>query len=110
MSKRDNKKELEDVCKSIDETADKLRAAFLIEKNDQIKSCTKDIYEWISNNESLTVRGLDTSTLFEPFLRNYKHLIGKDILIILGRLVEKKHIIKTVHGTYHVTYKFNRNV
>ena len=110
MAKRDNTKEFEDVCKSIDETADKLRAAFLIEKNDQIKSCTKDIYEWICNNENLTIRGLDTSSQFEPFLKKYKHLIGKDIITILDRLVEKKHIIKIVHNTYHATYKFNRNV
>ena len=51
MSKRDDK-ELEEIYKSIDETADKLKAVFLSEKNKQIKSWTKDIYEYLCNNAS----------------------------------------------------------
>ena len=108
------KKELEDVCKSIDETADKLRTDFLIEKNDQIQSCTKDIYEWIYNNASLTIRDVNRGSEFEIFLKNYKHLTENDIRIILNRLVEKKHILRTtVNKPYEQTvdtYKFNLNV
>ena len=114
MSKRDDNKELEQLYKSIDEAADKKKAVFLTEKNDQIKSCTKDIYEWFCNNGTLRISGdKDTASECAVFLKNYKHLTEKDINTIFDRLVAKKHIIKTtfrVRYRHVVEYKFNRNV
>ena len=110
MSKRDDK-ELEEIYKSIDETADKLKAVFLTEKNEQIKSCTKVIYACLCNNASLTINDLNADLDCKIFLKNNKHLTEKDINTILNRLVEKKHIIKnTVKKPYLNTYKFNLNI
>ena len=83
MSKRDDK-ELEEIYKSIDETADKLKAVFLTEKNEQIKSCTKDIYEYLCKNASLTISDRNTDLDCGIFLKNNKHLTEKDINSILN--------------------------
>lgn len=96
MFKVNNEKELlkEDLNKLIDEVADQLKSDFLAKKKEQIKFCTRDIYNWFHKNADRTFTEGEVSSKTQCIARKCEHVTSYDLKIIMNRLVEKKHIIK----------------